>query len=286
MVSTNLLFKKSVPFLPTLFRALCLPRPGIQLGSSLPHLSAEIFQVRIDQKNLDLYNHICLIESSDILPPLYPHVLAGTLHLQILTHSQFPLNIIGSVHKSNTIKQWRSLKKNDVFDIKARLGHAKYIKKGIEFNLETDIFCAGELVWSEVSTYFKKTKFPDAIDRLDEDTTQKIDTPYHVSSWKIAPSLGKLYALVSKDFNPIHLSKWPAKAFGFERDLAHGQAIWAQALSKIGLKNFGEGELKINFKGPCYMGKELKVCSNIEKTFFQIYCQDNQRPVMSFEIKP
>jgi acyl dehydratase len=45
--------------------------------------------------------------------------------------------------------------------------------------------------------------------------------------WRLAGDLGRRYAAVSGDHNPIHLYGLTAKAFGFPRQIAHG--MWSKA---------------------------------------------------------
>jgi acyl dehydratase len=47
------------------------------------------------------------------------------------------------------------------------------------------------------------------------------------TSWRLAGDLGRRYAAVSGDHNPIHLYALTAKAFGFPRQIAHG--MWSKA---------------------------------------------------------
>ena len=48
-----------------------------------------------------------------------------------------------------------------------------------------------------------------------------------VTEWKLGGDLGRRYAGVSGDRNPIHMHALSAKAFGFPRAIAHG--MWSQA---------------------------------------------------------
>ena len=46
-------------------------------------------------------------------------------------------------------------------------------------------------------------------------------------AWRLPGDLGRRYAAVSGDHNPIHLYPLTAKAFGFPRQIAHG--MWSKA---------------------------------------------------------
>ena len=45
--------------------------------------------------------------------------------------------------------------------------------------------------------------------------------------------IGRRYGVVSGDVNPIHLSTWSARAFGFPRAIAHGMWMLGRALVEV-----------------------------------------------------
>ena len=53
--------------------------------------------------------------------------------------------------------------------------------------------------------------------------------------WRLPGDLGRRYAAVSGDHNPIHLYPLTAKAFGFPRQIAHG--MWSMARCVAALEN-------------------------------------------------
>ena len=53
--------------------------------------------------------------------------------------------------------------------------------------------------------------------------------------WKLPGDLGRQYAAVSGDHNPIHLYPITAKALGFPRQIAHG--MWTMARCVAALEN-------------------------------------------------
>ena len=46
-------------------------------------------------------------------------------------------------------------------------------------------------------------------------------------------SLGHRYAAVSGDYNPIHLSPWTSRLFGFSRPIVHGWWSLARAVAEM-----------------------------------------------------
>ena len=54
-------------------------------------------------------------------------------------------------------------------------------------------------------------------------------------TWRLEGDLGRRYAAVSGDRNPIHLYALTAKALGFKRQIAHG--MWSKARCVAALEN-------------------------------------------------
>ena len=84
----------------------------------------------------------------------------------------------------------------------------------------TTVHSAGELVWEETSTFLRlgggdREAPASPLDALEQPASTG-------TSWPVAGDLGRRYAAVSGDHNPIHLYALTAKAFGFPRQIAHG----------------------------------------------------------------
>ena len=60
-------------------------------------------------------------------------------------------------------------------------------------------------------------------------------TPTGTVEWRLPGDLGRRYAAVSGDRNPIHLYPLTAKALGFPRQIAHG--MWSLARCVAALEN-------------------------------------------------
>ena len=90
----------------------------------------------------------------------------------------------------------------------------------------------GENVWEETSTYLRRGKGDDS--RLVRQ--RRSPTPSRNGMvWKLPGDLGRRYAAVSGDHNPIHLYPITAKALGFPRQIAHG--MWTMARCVAALEN-------------------------------------------------
>jgi acyl dehydratase len=62
-----------------------------------------------------------------------------------------------------------------------------------------------------------------------------VDAPDGVVEWKLKGDLGRRFAAISGDRNPIHLYPLTAKAFGFPTNIAHG--MWTKSRALAALQN-------------------------------------------------
>ncbi len=69
-------------------------------------------------------------------------------------------------------------------------------------------------------------------------------------TWRLGADLGRRYAAVSGDHNPIHLYAVTAKAFGFPRQIAHGMWSKARCVAMLDPRLPGAVRVDVAFKKP------------------------------------
>jgi acyl dehydratase len=217
--------------LPTMLKAALPALPGVNLlpgirktGGALPDLRLSRHGVEIDPDHVAAYAEVCGFPVKDTLPVTYPHVLAFGLHMAIMTDPAFPFPAIGTVHLGNTVTQHRPVRATERLQVTARPDSLRAHPKGRVFDLVTTVHSAGELVWEETSTFLRRGGGEPAATEPD----RGLETvPASGIRWRLGGDLGRRYAAVSGDHNPIHLYGLTAKAFGFPRQIAHG--MWSKA---------------------------------------------------------
>jgi acyl dehydratase len=245
-----------MPGVPILVKAALPVVPGVNLlpgirksGSTLPDLSLARHDVPVDLDHVAAYGALCGFPRKDTLPLPYPHLLAFGLHLRIMTDGSFPFPAVGTVHLENSITQHRPIAVTEKLQVTARPDNLRPHAKGRVFDMLTTVHSAGELVWEETSTFLRREKG----DETAPSGTPFPDAPPTGTVWKLPGDLGRKYAGVSGDHNPIHLYPLTAKALGFPRQIAHG--MWSMARCVGALENRLPGHVTVDvaFKKPIFL---------------------------------
>ncbi len=213
-------------------------------GGEMPAIERVREDVAIDRDKLAGYAEVCGFAPGDDLPATYPHVLAFDLHMELLTDGRFPFAPMGLVHIANRIEQHRPIRVGERLTLRAHPTSAEPHPRGLAFSIVTEARAGDELVWEERSTMLRRgggeggargTKRSDGSSPAGEE-------------WALGGDLGRRYAGVSGDRNPIHLSAPTAKAFGFPRAIAHG--MWTKARCVAGLNVPGAFTVDVEFRRP------------------------------------
>jgi acyl dehydratase len=253
--------------LPMMLKAALPTLPGVKLlpgirkyGTELPDLALTRHDVPIDARHVAAYAEVCGFPAKDTVPLTYPHLLAFPLHLAIMTDSSFPFPAIGTVHLENSITQHRPVTADEKLQVTARATNLRPHPKGQVFDFVTEVHSLGEPVWEETSTYLRRGSGDEPRPARSQEAAARSpkeapDTSFPAApagpiTWRLPGSLGRQYAAVSGDHNPIHLHPLTAKALGFPRQIAHG--MWSLARCVAALENRLPDHVRVDvaFKKP------------------------------------
>ena len=198
-------------------------------GESVPRI--EVVLPHLPPGDATAYATLCGFAQADPLPPTWPMVRGADLHKALLTHKDFPLPAMGIVHVAQTITQHRPIGAGETLGLRAWVEGHRPARRGGEIDLHTEASVGGETVWEAVTTVLSKALPGDGVKR--EPPPDVEFRPTRSVSWTLPEDLGRRYAAVSGDYNPIHLHKWSAKAFGFPRAIAHGLWTLARLLAEL-----------------------------------------------------
>jgi acyl dehydratase len=223
----------------TLVRAALPAVPGVNLlpgirktgSDDLTGLAVRRPPLEIRREHVTAYGAVCGFPAKDTVPLTYPHLLGFPLHLWVMTDPGFPFPALGVVHLSNTITAHRTIAVGESVEVTVRAENLQPHAKGCTVDFVTEVTASGKAVWEGRSTYLRRGKgSPEAPSgpAFDEVEPSAI-------TWRLPGDLGRRYAAVSGDRNPIHLYALTAKALGFKRQIVHG--MWSTARCVAALEN-------------------------------------------------
>jgi len=227
---------------------------------------------------LAAYHRALNIPDTGALPPLYPHVMCGRMHLAMFGWDAFPVAMLGAVHTRTHVRQTVALPTDGSYTLRSWFHTARSVKRGMEFTLASTASLDGEVVWSSINAYQVKGRFGEPESAPAEATIERPQDATEKGKWNLPANLGRTYAGICGDWNPIHISNPTAKMFGFKGAIVHGYANLAIGLSRLDLPN---GPLAVDaaFKGPCFLGGTAWVAQDDERRF-SLHSPADERPSM------
>lgn len=219
-------------------------------------------------EHIAAYNAVCELPEG-ALAITYPQVVAAPLHMHVMTQPNFPLPLVGIVHLRNVITQNALLSAGVPYDVRVQVGESRRSKLGVEVDLLTDYLSHGESLWSAVTTILYRIKAKERSGKSAPAPMPPAVTAHYLP-FSVPADIGRRYAPVAADYNPIHLYPLTAKLFGFDRAIAHGMWSVARSLGLM-LPDYGgsPARLSIQFKQPLLLPgrvtlKQVKVGQGVD----------------------
>jgi hypothetical protein len=216
-------------------------------------------EIQINAMHCERYNQIVnwKLGLASVIHPNYLQVLTLPMQLEMMVSKPFPFKPMGLVHLANQIEVNWLPEQNAKLMLKTSFNGLTWHKKGWVFAVLSEGFVDGKLAISGTSYYLSRQK------HVRGNESQAVFTGMHSSELNanaqhaeklpsaiplvnavISPfdstselnfslGVGRKYARVSGDFNPIHLTRWTAKFMGFRQAIAHGMYSKALCLSAV-----------------------------------------------------
>jgi len=260
-------------------------------GGEIPDLELDLGGVRAKPEEIAAYSKVCGFALRDHLPPTYPHVLAFPLHMAVMADGSFPFGAVGLVHVDNRIEQHRRIGAGEELAIHVRPTKLQAHPKGRTFSLITEVSADGELVWESTSTMLrrgdsngdaaKNGKGSKGFQPLDADAPSSAE-------WKLPGDLGRRYAAVSGDRNPIHMHSLSAKPLGFPGAIAHGMWTKARCLAALESRLPDAFTTEVRFRKPILLPGRVEFASTSEGDEIKFAVRDAKRgtPHLDGSVKP
>jgi len=287
--------------LPLYARAAAPMIPGASLlpfvpgrGSEIPEIELELNGVRPDPEKVAAYARVCGFALRDHLPPTYPQVLAFPLHMAVMADGGFPFGAVGLVHVENRIVQRRRIGTGEELTIRVRPTKLEPHPKGRTFSLITEVNADGETVWESTSTMLRRGNAKQPADGpksqggLDISARRPTEGAAASGEWRLGGDLGRRYAAVSGDRNPIHMHSLSAKALGFPRAIAHGMWTKARCLAALESRLPDAFAAEVRFRKPILLPARVEFASADDGSRTDFAVRDAKRgtPHLDGRIEP
>jgi hypothetical protein len=255
-------------------------------GDRLPDLQLEVQGVKADPGHLADYCRVCGFVLRDTLPPTYPHVLAFPLSMALMTDRSFPFPLMGMVHIGNRIEQRTAIPLATAITIRVRAENLREHPRGRQLDMVAEAEHDGAVLWQTWNTYLRRGG--GSGERREEAEPDPLEGARAASVWKVPGDIGRRYAAVSGDRNPIHLHGLAAKPFGFPGAIAHGMWMKARCLA------FFDGHLpdahrsEVEFRAPLRIPGRARLLerSRGDGRAFGLESPDGERRHLNGSVRP
>jgi acyl dehydratase len=241
--------------------ASALPVLGARRSAEVGDEVLVLPEAEVDRARLAAYDRVCAFRLRDALPSTFLHVLAFPLHLSLITDPSFPLPAVGLVHVYNRITQHRALGAAERFSLRVWAGPIQPHPRGRQVSLRTEARVGDELVWEEVSTNLRRGGGDEASAAPEVPSSEGLPT---VATWRLPGDLGRRYASVSGDYNPIHIHPLSARLFGFPAAIAHGMWTKARSLAVLESRLPAAYTVEVAFKRPVVLPATVNFVERVQ----------------------
>jgi hypothetical protein len=246
------------PALPGLFARAALRRRVS--GRQLPGIGLRC-PVTVNPSHLARYRQLCGFADNGLLPATYPHLLAFALQMRLLTDRRFPFPLLGLVHLENHIRVLRPLGGLGPFEVSVQVQDLQPHAKGVTFSLINRLHDQLGLLWEGDSRILCRALHLNGIAPTCPPATA---LPLgELTHWQAPVDIGRRYARIAGDYNPIHLFAASARLFGFPRAIAHGLWNKARALAELGTHLPSAGHaISVSFHKPVLLPAEVRLLAS------------------------
>jgi len=230
-----------------------IPLPGRDRSSDA---STDLYdlQLRVDETVPDKgrvarYRKVCGFPAGEVLPETFPQVLAFPLHLALMTDARFPFPAVGAVHIANTIRQHRPILIGEKLALDVSVNDLRPHSRGRQVTLMTTCTIDNIVVWQGETVVLHRERTSATIPSGNPLAVPD-QAPTGPLVWKLPSNLGRQYAAVSGDRNPIHLYDVTALPMGFKHHIAHGMWSKARCLAELSNRVPEAFSIAVAFKKP------------------------------------
>jgi hypothetical protein len=200
-----------------------------------------------------------------------------------MTGTDFPFSVVGLVHIANRIEQLRPIGVEEKLSVRVRTEDLAEHERGTQFEIVADVDAGGETAWRSRSTYLHR----EGNGSSGGSKGDRSEPPRPKAVWKLPGDVGRRYADVSGDRNPIHLHSLSARLFGMPGAIAHGMWLKARCLAALESLLRERFSVEVRFKLPVLIPGKVSFASwSVDGgRDFALHDGKNEKPHLSGELR-
>jgi acyl dehydratase len=231
--------------------------------------------------------------------------------MAVMADGSFPFGAVGLVHVENSIVQHRPIAIGEELKLEVRPTKLQPHPRGRTFSLVTEAWVGDEKVWESVSTMLRRgggnqedkgagkpagdsragaaseagqtsaaSQTSKATGSSASGTAGEVDGELTAGGeWKLGGDLGRRYASVSGDRNPIHMHSLTAKPLGFPGAIAHGMWTKARCLAALESRLPDAFSVDVRFRKPILLPSRVEFLSGEQGTDIAFAVRDAKRQI-------
>ncbi len=267
-------------------------RTSKQRLESLDQIRPRVATVTVDSKDVYEYSSFMGTAAAPWVPPVLLHNACFDNTLAVLNDPALPVKVVGLVHESQRWQTFRGVAVGSPVTITTTLSEVQVSAEGrADLEVTSVVSAHGDVHYVEVATYTaRKTGLPpmdlwrdpfpadlpvslphapDFREELGLNDAGSLNTGQSTSlvTRRFPANAGRMWAKLSGDINPIHMSSLSARAFGYHRALLHGAAVEGWLQSHLGIDGTQPLTAATRFRAPVLLPNTLEVVSLEDNRF-------------------
>ena len=219
----------------------------------------------LDPAHIAQYKRFFGFANNSDVPLTYYYLLSQRAQMAAMLDKAFTFHIPGVVHIENAMELVDEAYSASPFLIEVDVHQMPFLK-GEKIFVEFDVrFKQGGITKILCSSRYLVRRGKSPAPPLDEDFSE-LGAQCTVAKVVLPADIGRRYASLSGDFNPIHLWPWSAKLLGFKQPIAHGMYLVGMTEASLeSQQNVPLKRIHVQFINPAVIPGDLEI-SNTRET--------------------
>ena len=248
-------------------------------GGEVPDTVLSLTEARLEPDRLAAYLRVCGFAPRDTLPATAPHLLAFGLHMALMTDGAFPVAPIGLVHSPTGSRCTADRRRRGAGRQRPRDRARAAPERALRSRSSARRASAGSSCGRSTARCCAAAAAASA--RQERRSGAEAQSLEVVEQWRLPEDLGRRYAAISGDRNPIHLHPLAARLLGFPRAIAHGMWTKARCLAALQATLPDAYTVQVDFRKPIFLPGQVSFASARQPsaTTFAVRSGDDQTTI-------